>query len=267
MLGIILWNGHYARTKSMSLELQMSTRCSEPIWELYQNWSRTIFKLNKEQKFPNRFFKSKKSFYNCHRGFNLCSILMRMYFAKSVNLEKSFAVECLNDPILDICLLFGSNRVSDLSILVAEIRILHRLNPRLQFQNETFDLKNSLWNFIHCLHFKMVLEQFFSCSIVVIWSERISVTLYSGILDANNVLFQKAPVFPSFPCHIMNSAHVLCGCWLPCATKKRFHETLHAVTVLFRGVRSLFGSIQKPSPWGNFSDGWLNQSIKRRLSL
>ena len=38
-------------------------------------------------------------------------------------------------------------------------------------------------------------------------------------------------------------------------------------TVLSRGVRSLFGSTRKSSPWGNFSDGGLNQSIKRRLSF
>ena len=36
---------------------------------------------------------------------------------------------------------------------------------------------------------------------------------------------------------------------------------------LSRAVRSLFGPIRKSSPWGNFSDGGLNQSIKRRLSL
>ena len=38
-------------------------------------------------------------------------------------------------------------------------------------------------------------------------------------------------------------------------------------TLLSRGVRSLFGPTRKSSPWGNFSDGGLNQSIKRRLSL
>ena len=38
-------------------------------------------------------------------------------------------------------------------------------------------------------------------------------------------------------------------------------------TVLSRGVRSLFGPTRKSFPWGNFSDGGLNQSIKRRLSL
>ena len=38
-------------------------------------------------------------------------------------------------------------------------------------------------------------------------------------------------------------------------------------TVLSRIVRSLFGPTRKSSPWGNFSDGGLNQSIKRRLSL
>ena len=37
--------------------------------------------------------------------------------------------------------------------------------------------------------------------------------------------------------------------------------------VLSRGVRSLFGSTRKSSPWGNFSDGGWNQSIKPRLSL
>ena len=31
-------------------------------------------------------------------------------------------------------------------------------------------------------------------------------------------------------------------------------------TVLSRGVRSLFGPTRKSSPWGNFSDGGLNQS-------
>ena len=38
-------------------------------------------------------------------------------------------------------------------------------------------------------------------------------------------------------------------------------------TVLSRYVESLFGPTRKSSPWGNFSDGGLNQSIKRRLSL
>ena len=38
-------------------------------------------------------------------------------------------------------------------------------------------------------------------------------------------------------------------------------------TVLSHGVRSLFGPNRKLSPWGNFSDSGLNQSIKRRLSL
>ena len=38
-------------------------------------------------------------------------------------------------------------------------------------------------------------------------------------------------------------------------------------TALSRGVRSLSGPTRKSSPWGNFSDGGLNQSIKRRLSL
>ena len=38
-------------------------------------------------------------------------------------------------------------------------------------------------------------------------------------------------------------------------------------TVLSRGVRPLSGPTRKSSPWGNFSDGGLNQSIKRRLSL
>ena len=38
-------------------------------------------------------------------------------------------------------------------------------------------------------------------------------------------------------------------------------------TVLSRGIRSLFGPTRKSSPWGNFSDGGLNQSIKRRLSI
>ena len=40
-----------------------------------------------------------------------------------------------------------------------------------------------------------------------------------------------------------------------------------AFTVLSRGIRSLFGPIRKSSPWGNFSAGGLNQSIKRRLPL
>ena len=38
-------------------------------------------------------------------------------------------------------------------------------------------------------------------------------------------------------------------------------------TVLSRGVRLLFRPTRKSSPWGNFSDGGLNQSIKRRLWL
>ena len=41
----------------------------------------------------------------------------------------------------------------------------------------------------------------------------------------------------------------------------------HKYTVLSRGVRSLFGPTRKSSPWGNFSDGGLNQAIKRRLRL
>ena len=36
------------------------------------------------------------------------------------------------------------------------------------------------------------------------------------------------------------------------------------ITVLSRGVRSLFGPIRKSSPWGNFSDDGLNHSIKRQ---
>ena len=38
-------------------------------------------------------------------------------------------------------------------------------------------------------------------------------------------------------------------------------------TVLSRYVESLFEHTRKSFPWGNFSDGGLNQSIKRRLSL
>ena len=38
-------------------------------------------------------------------------------------------------------------------------------------------------------------------------------------------------------------------------------------TVLSCGVRSLFAPTRKSSPWGNYPDGGLNQSIKRRLSL
>ena len=44
-------------------------------------------------------------------------------------------------------------------------------------------------------------------------------------------------------------------------------QRFNTSTVLSRGVRSLFGPTRKSSPWGNFSDGGLNQSIKRRLLL
>ena len=44
-------------------------------------------------------------------------------------------------------------------------------------------------------------------------------------------------------------------------------STRSTITVLSRGVRSLFRPTRKSSPWGNFSDSGLNQSIKRRLSL
>ena len=40
----------------------------------------------------------------------------------------------------------------------------------------------------------------------------------------------------------------------------------YVCTVLSRGAQSLFGPTRKSFPWGNFFDGGLNQSIKRRLS-
>ena len=74
--------------------------------------------------------------------------------------------------------------------------------------------------------------------------------------------------------------------WITCCRGRRFfhgwflilnfqvHTNLRTTpvgfscdTVLSRGVRSLFGPTRKSSPCGNFSDGGLNQSIKRRLSL
>ena len=42
---------------------------------------------------------------------------------------------------------------------------------------------------------------------------------------------------------------------------------IKATTVLFRSVRSLFGPTRELSPWGNFFDSGLNQSIKPRLPL
>ena len=59
---------------------------------------------------------------------------------------------------------------------------------------------------------------------------------------------------------------------LPYDPHTRIHDFIRSIsywkdTVLSRGVRSLFGHTRKSSPWGNFSDGGLNQSIKRRLSL
>ena len=38
-------------------------------------------------------------------------------------------------------------------------------------------------------------------------------------------------------------------------------------TVLSRDVRSLFGPTRKSSPWGNFSDGGLDQSINQALKF
>ena len=44
---------------------------------------------------------------------------------------------------------------------------------------------------------------------------------------------------------------------------KKVDQTLN--TVSSRGVRSLFGPTRKSSPWGNFSDVGLNQSINRSI--
>ena len=55
---------------------------------------------------------------------------------------------------------------------------------------------------------------------------------------------------------------VSCTPYVYVSIEKTYHST-----VLSRGVRWLFGPTRKSSPWGNVSDGGLNQSIKRRLSL
>ena len=52
---------------------------------------------------------------------------------------------------------------------------------------------------------------------------------------------------------------VLCRC--------RFASKWGNITVLSRYIESLFEPTRKSSPWGNFSKGGSNQSIKRRLSL
>ena len=45
------------------------------------------------------------------------------------------------------------------------------------------------------------------------------------------------------------------------------YQHTHPLTVLSRVGRSLFEPTRKSSPWDNFSDGGLHQSIKSRLSL
>ena len=51
-------------------------------------------------------------------------------------------------------------------------------------------------------------------------------------------------------------------------SKKAFRKAAEtSIRVLSRCVRSLFGPSRISFPWGNFSDGGLNQSIKRRLLL
>ena len=47
----------------------------------------------------------------------------------------------------------------------------------------------------------------------------------------------------------------------------RGNRSRKQVTVLSRGVRSLFGPIRKSSPWDNFSDGGLNQSINQSIKI
>ena len=49
--------------------------------------------------------------------------------------------------------------------------------------------------------------------------------------------------------------------------KKVQFERVNFSIVLSRGIQWLFGPTRKSSPWGNFSDRELNQSIKRRLLL
>ena len=39
------------------------------------------------------------------------------------------------------------------------------------------------------------------------------------------------------------------------------------ITVLSRGICSLFGPTRKSSPWGNFSDGGFNQSINQSIKI
>ena len=49
--------------------------------------------------------------------------------------------------------------------------------------------------------------------------------------------------------------------------QKKLLASIFPTTALSRGVRSLFGPTRKSSPWGSFSDGGSNQSIKCRPSL
>ena len=62
----------------------------------------------------------------------------------------------------------------------------------------------------------------------------------------------------------------LCCIWTTRASSRRKGSEFlsnQQNTVLSRSLWSLFGPTRKSSPWGNFSDCGLNQSIKRRLSL
>ena len=64
-------------------------------------------------------------------------------------------------------------------------------------------------------------------------------------------------------------------CWLPITPKFTLFLCCNIsiecpsqhLTLLSRYIESILGPTRKSSPWGNFSDGGLNQSIKRRLSL
>ena len=88
-----------------------------------------------------------------------------------------------------------------------------------------------------------------------IWIQRHVAMKFSAKFEQLSQTFFKGKEFSSFRNAFSESA--LCAC--------NHHQ--FKVTVLSRAVRSLFGSTRKSSPWGNFSDGGLNQSIKRRISL
>ena len=119
------------------------------------------------------------------------------------------------------------------------------------------------------------------CLLLELWLRGNAMGIFKGQLAENTV-----QIFPrgeggvrSFMCgkctgwpvwHWISPLNVdLCRVRLSkeCVFCERVKRSQKQVTVLSRSVRSLFGPTRKSSPWGNFSDGGLNQSIKRRLSL